>query len=453
VAATDAVALDLRTMVPGQIHPRIATERDREVSYALYLPSRFDPAAKWPLLVVFDPRARGEMAAELFREAAERRGWIVASSNDTRSDVADGSGNLRAMNAMFPDLVRRLPVDERRIYVAGMSGGAVLGWVFGHRTGTLAGLVSVGGRPETGFESPPSFALWAAAGREDFNYFPTLELDETAARGERPHRFERFEGPHGWFDDAEAARAVDWLEVLAMRDGARPRDEALVAEIHAADLAGAEALLAAGDVLAGTRRLRAIAETYEGLVDVAALARRARELEKSKEARAAREDEDWGRRYERQVLTRAATIASRLQSDEPAAFPELVRYLNPREIVASASKEGARGDAGRRALASAFTQLDFYTARPFLVGGRYDRARIAYELALELRPDAAVSWYNLACAQARTGAANEAIASLRKAVDLGIRLERPIAEDPDLESLRGRPELAELAARASAPPP
>jgi tetratricopeptide (TPR) repeat protein len=226
----------------------------------------------------------------------------------------------------------------------------------------------------------------------------------------------------------------------------------LVAEVHAADLAGAEALLAAGDELAALRRLRAIAATYEGLRDVTAETRRADELERSKEVRSLRSDEEWGRRYERQVLIRAATIGRRLDSVEPAPFVELVRILEPREILAAAAREGGRGDAGRRAVALAFTNLDFYIGRRLLVAGSWERARIAYQLALELKDDAAPTWYNLACAQARTGDDDDALASLARAVELGIALDRPLVEDPDLASLRGRPEIAALQARLARAP-
>jgi len=147
--------VDLARLERGVIHSGLATRRDPTQTFDLYLPSGFDPARRWPLLLVFDPRSRGRMAAEIFVPAAEQWGWIVASSNNTLSD-GPFEPNLRAVNAMFPDLVERLPVDPRRIYAAGFSGGAILAWLVGLKTGQLAGVISVGGRPPDNFESEPA---------------------------------------------------------------------------------------------------------------------------------------------------------------------------------------------------------------------------------------------------------------------------------------------------------
>jgi len=451
-AAGPARALDLTQMVRGQVHPRIPTETDRAMTFALYLPRDFDPGKRWPLLLVFDPRKRGEMSAQLFADAAERRGWIVASSNDTESDVATWDGNIRAVNALFPDLKARLPIDERRIYAAGMSGGAMLAWIVGQKSGALAGVIAVGGRPPEGYvDTPPRFALWAAGGRLDFNHDASRMLDDVAARGDRLHRFERFEGPHGWFDGGEAARAVDWLEVVAIREGRRPAAPALVEEIHRADLAGAEALLAAGDVLAGLRRLQAIATTYRGLVDVGEVERRAAALERDAAVRKALKDEEWGERYEASVRQRIAEVQARLPMSEPTSAHQQLGLLNVRELRTYADKDGARGDAARRAVALAHVLVGFYSYRELLADGKYARAAIALEIAVELRPEDAVAWYNLACARARDGAEDEALAALTRALDLGVRLDRPITEDPDLQSLQNRPDFRALAARESKP--
>ncbi len=91
---------------------------------------RFAGARKWPVLILFDPRSRGKLAAELFRGAADEFGWILASSNNTMSD-GPGEPNARAINAMIPDVMKRLPIDEKRIYAGGFSGGAVLAWTVG----------------------------------------------------------------------------------------------------------------------------------------------------------------------------------------------------------------------------------------------------------------------------------------------------------------------------------
>jgi dienelactone hydrolase len=446
---------DLAHLAPGVVHSGIAAQPDPTQTYELYLPAGFDPAdthRRWPLLMIFDPRSRGALALDIFRPAADRWGWILASSDDTRSD-GPFDPNVRAVNAMFPDLVTRLPVDPKRIYATGFSGGAILSWVVGQNTGSRAGVISGGGRPPDGFESEaPRFALWAEAGTTDFNHDPTIELDELAAKGSRPHRLEFFDGPHGWFDAAEASRAVAWMELVAMKEGLRPVDPAAVSALRAADLAGAEALLAAGDKLAALRRFSAVAETFHGLADAPDAARRATELGHDPDVRRALEDERWGRRFEVSARRRIGEAVYVLRNE--AAVPPLARLEGILDLPAMkrvAGEEGPRGAAGRRALVAVHVQFNFYQTRDLFRAGDYARAVPALILATESGPADPIAWYNLACARARTGHGDEAVAALRRAVELGIPAATHPAEDPDLASLRGRPDFEALAAAAHSP--
>src|SRR5690349_18514215 len=70
----------------GKLVENIATRLDPTQSYTLYLPSSYDATKKQPLLLVFDPRQRGTVAANIYKDAAEEFGWILISSNLTRSD-------------------------------------------------------------------------------------------------------------------------------------------------------------------------------------------------------------------------------------------------------------------------------------------------------------------------------------------------------------------------------
>ena len=43
----------------GEIVDRVVSRDDDAQSYALYLPSSYDPAGTWPVIYCFDPAARG----------------------------------------------------------------------------------------------------------------------------------------------------------------------------------------------------------------------------------------------------------------------------------------------------------------------------------------------------------------------------------------------------------
>ncbi|MGQ0721166.1 MAG: tetratricopeptide repeat protein [Candidatus Eiseniibacteriota bacterium] len=85
--------------------------------------------------------------------------------------------------------------------------------------------------------------------------------------------------------------------------------------------------------------------------------------------------------------------------------------------------------------------------------GKHDEAGALYRAAYDgLRrldhPSAAVVSYNLACLAAVRGDAEGALRALAAAVDAGLDAADHMEQDEDLRSLRGRPEFAEIVARA-----
>ena len=70
----------------------------------------------------------------------------------------------------------------------------------------------------------------------------------------------------------------------------------------------------------------------------------------------------------------------------------------------------------------------------------------AYEKARSFAPGALLS-YNLACAQARLGHVDEALASLSDSIDRGFAASADLLRDPDLAPLRGDPRFSTLLTR------
>ena len=73
------------TLPQGEVLAQVACASDANQTYALYVPRSFDPAKKSPVLFCFDPGARGRVPVERFKAAAEKFGWIVAGSNNSRN--------------------------------------------------------------------------------------------------------------------------------------------------------------------------------------------------------------------------------------------------------------------------------------------------------------------------------------------------------------------------------
>src|SRR3954468_20332359 len=132
VALAQIVAILASAAQPGQpargtLVEHVSCPTDSTQTYTLYLPSTYQSARTWPLLFVFDPGGRAARAAEVFRGGAERFGWIIAASENSRNGPWEPT--LRAVNAMWPALLGGYSVDERRVYAAGHSGGATVAWM------------------------------------------------------------------------------------------------------------------------------------------------------------------------------------------------------------------------------------------------------------------------------------------------------------------------------------
>jgi tetratricopeptide (TPR) repeat protein len=268
----------------GKLIEKVVCQGDTSQSYALYLPSAFDPGKKWPILFLFDPGARGAAAVEAFRAAAETYGWIVAGSNNSTNGPMRESA--AAAWAVWVDALKRLPLDERRVYASGFSGGARVASVFPQVIGrAIAGVIGCGAGLSSGIKPGDlkAAAYFGLTGLADFNYGEMKNLDLAFDPSGVPHRFLFFEGVHGWPDQPVCARAVGWMEVLAMRGGLRPKDEKLAEAVVGRELEEARSCEDAGRVFWAVDRLEAAGRLAADLVELPGLAARIEGLKVRKE--------------------------------------------------------------------------------------------------------------------------------------------------------------------------
>jgi predicted esterase len=402
---------------PGELTREVRCGANPEQSYALYLPKNYTASRKWPVVYAFDPGARGSVPLELMKEGAEKYGFILAGSNNSRN----GPRKLEweAAQAMVQDAHARLAIDDRRSYFAGFSGGARVAALIAQGCQCAAGvLLSGAGFPQ---DAPPSreaaFPVFAAVGTYDFNYVEMVQLEEKLEGLGFPHFLRTFEGPHQWAPVVVMEEALAWFRLVAMRDGREPRDDAFVAAQAPQAAERARALEQSGNLYAAWKEYRQADQTFNGLIENAALRDRAKALEKEKAVRegAKREEREFA---EQRQLT--SDISAGLAALGQNSLNRADVHLQVEQQILglhSQTEHEKRAEKLRvlkRALADVFAQA-METGEERLRAKDAGRARDYFELACDAAPDSLWALSDLAVAKAEDGNRKGALETLRHA--------------------------------------
>ena len=438
----------------GTIIESVVCQQDAGQSYALYLPSNYTPQKRWPIVYGFDPAARGREPLELFREAAEKYGYILVGSNNSRNGP---NINLAAiLRFIWDDTHARFSIDERRVYAAGMSGGARVALSFAHLSqGQVAGVAAFSAGFPTNIAPNAStpFIIYGTAGTDDFNEPELFQLDLALESFGIAHRIEMFEGGHGWPPRVFGLRAIEWLELQAMRTGRRAPDEAFIEEQFKRALLEAHASEETKDFYKAYADYRALAG-FKGLKETSEFEKKAAQMKESKETKAAlaKERETAFRQHQREVeiLSQreptASALGSRVEGDESDRITAEIRLKGALESLrkqAQEKKDSTERRVARRVL-EAFNVQVFQEVATLFQQKDYKRAALKLEFAAGVQPDDASTRYVLARAYALDGRKKKALDSLRDAIERGFKDLANLEQNRAFDGLRNEAEYKRM---------
>ena len=441
----------------GSIVPRVAVARNKEQSYALYLPTRYASEQRSPIVYVFDPAARGALAIEQFQHAAELNGFIVAGSNNSRNGPR--APQFEAADAMVQDTQQRFSVDTRRIYFAGFSGGARVASQLAQLCKCAAGVVLSGaGFPHN---SPPSadarFPVFSAVGDADFNYSEMIPLQQPLEKAAFPHWLRVFGGPHQWAPPAVMDEALAWLRVQSMKSRREPRDDVFLSAQFLAAQARAASFEQSGDLLTASREYRQVAATFDTIADIVALRSKAADLEKAKAVREAikREKNDFEEQERLGGEVLAAFSGTESDDSSPAESADrAILHARDLRLRAANEKKPDRALVFRRALGGVFVAA-MESGSDALDKKGYRQAARQFACAAEANPESEWAFRNLAVAQALSGERKAVLQTLRSAKNIAkdaASFSGWLKEEPAFDRLRSSEEFqAILTSSADAP--
>ena len=432
---------------PGQIAD-VVCAADPSQSYALLLPSAYSPTKRWPIIYFFDPGGRGQRPIDLYKDLADKYGFIFAGSNNSRNFSSDQS---KSVNAIWLDTHQRLSLDEHRIYSSGFSGGArVAGaMAMGCPTCQIAGVMAHGAGYPT--NQPPArgkLLYFFAVGDRDFNWPEVMKVrNEREDRG-LPYRVRVYSGKHQWAPPDVMDEALQWMALKSMQSGDLAPDPAFIERVLQSTRAEADQAGRNRNALAQLAAYRTLVSDFAGLKDAAELAKSLSALKQSADLKAAlkaeREQIDEQYSIERDISPKLRMYAEGSAVDPNVLRTEIVQAMGGLRSQAEHAKQESKRLVYSRALEDMWIE-GIENGQQELEARRYDKAEACFELMTEVRKDPWI-FVLLAEAQASTGNKKQAIRSLQQAVRLGLTDPTALESDTKLESLKDDSEFQKLVA-------
>ncbi|HEX7261519.1 MAG TPA: hypothetical protein VF258_06855 [Luteolibacter sp.] len=119
----DEEARAMLTKIGGRVTEHTGTGKFT-TAYAVYHPASATEEAKRPMLILFHPGGNGRREIYKYIEAAAAVGITVVSLDYFRNN-GDETAMRECFTALLPQIEAAVPHDEKRMYMGGVSGGAL----------------------------------------------------------------------------------------------------------------------------------------------------------------------------------------------------------------------------------------------------------------------------------------------------------------------------------------
>jgi len=443
-------ALAQEAIIPGKVIERVPVDADKTQSYSLYLPSRFDAKTKFPIIYAFDPGGRGKTAVQVFAEAAEKYGYIVVGSNDSRNGLS-GDKLMPIFNNISDDTHRRFSVDDRRIVMAGFSGGARVASIFAYSCKCAFAVIGSGAGFWQGVEvnNKLPFIYFGTAGYDDLNYFELRSLSEKLFGAQAIYRVEFFDGPHQWMPTSMAASALAWIELQAMRTNRRAKDVAFIERSFQERTLAADRFLSAKKFVEAEAAFRSIVSDFDALKDTATAAEKLKALLASSDLKKAlRTERDEAADYERRSQELYGSVQNLKNTEaRQETLSQIKTVADGVRSRAEANEDSSSRRTARRILDGIYISSVEFASATVESKSKIDDAINMLELADAMRPRSAYVNYLRAQLFAVDGQKKKAIEALSKAVEFGLKDRARVESDKRFQSIRSTPEFQSLLSR------
>ena len=409
-------------------------------SYALYLPAQYENEKSWPLILIFDPSARGRTGVDSFIEAGRKYGFILACSNNSRNGPLAES--FTAAAAMLKDVEERFAIDQKRIFAAGFSGGSRFALSLAVKDKRISGVIGCGAGFPNDRNLLPSensgFLYYGLAGTGDMNYPEMYELTDFFTTRTRVISYLRtFPGGHQWPGPDLITEAVEWLVLQTMNKKIIPSDQTFLSYIENKTQNLINSQLSAGNLVDATMYMRSAVRDFQGTAFASHMTQLLSDSEKSA------------------AFRQATRKWNKMAADEQERKEKYLNYLgeiaNSGSVPDSASIWWKNEISGLTRLRDNGTPensqmasrvLNFISILCSEQGTTYYRNRLYaqacfyFGICTESDSENQYNYYNLARALAGAGKLKESVNALYAAMNHGFNSRKSIESDPVFEKIR-----------------
>lgn len=427
----------------GQITPSVCCLKDRTVTYALYLPASYDEQKKYALILAFDSHGSGSIPVELFREQAEKYGYIIAGSNNSRNGQALET-NLAFYDTMLADLLSRFSVDRTRIYTAGFSGGSRVASGAAIIKGGISGVIGCSaGFPQTDKPISSKFDFIGFGGNDDMNYAEMVNLDRALEKNGFRHQFIEFNGTHAWPPKNQISDAFVFFELMAMKDGKLPKNDDYIKTQLGLLQQKADSAAVAGKKYDEYLLYIKLVRYFDGLADIAKQKETLAKLEVSAPVTQKQKEIEYNEKKE--MYLQSEYVKSLQEKDAKWWKAETAR-LN--EFIKRSQNTDEKHLTTR--ILEYLSLAAYSTANALLAQNRLDEAARSIELYGIIDPDNSEYAYMFALLYSRQGNKDKCMTSLEKAVELGFSDVNRLQNDTAFSKFRAEEKYLKIVEKLSA---
>jgi len=446
-----ATGLNAQSLPKDQVIDTVRCIAAKDQSYSLYLPAGYDPKKAWPLIMVFDPAARGKTAVMVFSAAAKKYGFIAACSNNARNGSL--SNNFQAASAVLKDVTGRFSTDPARIYVAGFSGGSRFATTLALTQQGFAGVIGCGaGLPNDNSILPgqvPGLVYYGIAGYRDMNYIEMHDLANYLTGRTKIIPFTRFfDGGHEWPEPSLITEAVGWIVMKEMTGKKNQADQATIGEIATGikNLIGKSQ--ASGNQEEAVMYMRFAARDFQGTPYGSEFMKILSEGERS--PRYASSVKDWNRVASREQEKKDLYVNYLTALVYSPVFPDSAMTWWRNE-VGSLTRTRDKGSISNSMMA--YRLLNFISilcseqGSGMFRNGGYSSASVMFRICTLSDSENPQNYYNLARAEAALGHTRESTDALASAVSHGLGSRKTVESEPVFSAIKNDEKFRSLISR------